>query len=289
MQNSSTTLRIAGTLFLAVLVTLFGTPALAGGKPKPADAEELVISEVFVDESAAPATVLISGRFLDNGDYLSVRLGYLGELTVASANADFIEAELPETYEDGNYRLSVQTGDSGNQYNEFEITIGAVGPEGPPGPAGPEGPPGPVEPDCELEERIFQAVEGFEWDPTCPAPSDADRDGYKVEDGDCDDRDAQAHPGQTDWLAEAMRDGGYDYNCDGIEDKQYAYNGDCTLNNVGQYTLESDLACGESGHQYRCGKYLESYDCSENIFYPQTCYRDVADSIDQGVVTQGCH
>src|SRR5580658_5769783 len=77
---------------------------------------------------------------------------------------------------------------------------------------------------------------------------DADGDGYGNEDGtvsnglavvgcsnappagawvldntDCDDQDANAHPGQTAWFTTQRAGiGGYDYNCDGTNEQEYA-------------------------------------------------------------------
>ncbi len=42
--------------------------------------------------------------------------------------------------------------------------------------------------------------------------SDADGDGYTLEDGDCDDGDAEVHPGATDWFGDDL-----DSDCDGVD------------------------------------------------------------------------
>ena len=56
----------------------------------------------------------------------------------------------------------------------------------------------------------------------CSAPN-----GYVSQRGDCDDGDGRVHPGQTQYFDIAAAGGGYDFNCDSSETKQYSATYSC--------------------------------------------------------------
>jgi len=57
----------------------------------------------------------------------------------------------------------------------------------------------------------------------CTAPT-----GYTDRDGDCDDSDAAAFPGQTAYFTRARMGGGYDFDCDSRETRQFSSAGPST-------------------------------------------------------------
>ena len=74
----------------------------------------------------------------------------------------------------------------------------------------------------------------------CSAPVD-----YVLEGGDCDDREPDAFPGQTEYFFEERETGGFDYNCDGSEDLQ--------VNRVSSGLCEYYGACGRTASRCRPG------------------------------------
>ncbi|MCA9647323.1 MAG: hypothetical protein KC492_41825, partial [Myxococcales bacterium] len=70
---------------------------------------------------------------------------------------------------------------------------------------------------------------------------------YATKGGDCDDTDARAFPGQTQYFSTARAKGGFDFNCDGSESQRYTQtraNG-CGFFDVWN-TYSSAPACGVS-------------------------------------------
>ena len=53
------------------------------------------------------------------------------------------------------------------------------------------------------------------------APKDFDGDGYDM-DVDCCDQDARVFPGQTEFFIYPNNEGSFDYNCDGVEEMEWA-------------------------------------------------------------------
>lgn len=53
-------------------------------------------------------------------------------------------------------------------------------------------------------------------------PADVNGYHYVKTSTDCDDANADAHPGQTGWFTAPRANGSYDYNCDGQQTQQYA-------------------------------------------------------------------
>lgn len=58
--------------------------------------------------------------------------------------------------------------------------------------------------------------------PSNPSQQDFDNDGY-VAQTDCDDQNANAHPGQTRYFTTAASNGSFDYDCSGSIQPQYPY------------------------------------------------------------------
>ena len=58
------------------------------------------------------------------------------------------------------------------------------------------------------------------------APRDSDGDGYEV-DVDCCDDDDRVFPGQTLYFEYPSNEGSFDYNCDGIEEMEWAELHEC--------------------------------------------------------------
>ena len=87
-------------------------------------------------------------------------------------------------------------------------------------------------------------------------PVDADGDGYySVASGgnDCDDSDARAHPNQTMFFTTQRISGGFDYNCDTIETRQFPNIGNCAFMS-GTCTLTPGWVstvppCGQAANQ----------------------------------------
>jgi Collagen triple helix repeat (20 copies) len=127
---------------------LAAAPAIAAGPGR-----HLEITEVAVDFGTS--TIAITGQDFDFGGGLTVSLGEIGDVT-ALCTADFTP---PQTITcdfsivgmpaDGDYLLTVATGNGQSQNDEYDLTIGATGAQGPqgePGPQGPQGDPGPQGP-----------------------------------------------------------------------------------------------------------------------------------------------
>lgn len=84
-------------------------------------------------------TLTIKGVNFDNGAAPIVNIGAIGALTVCSSDGTTIIAAMPDPLPDGDYRISVITGNAVKDFSEYDLTVGAVGAQGEPGPAGPQG------------------------------------------------------------------------------------------------------------------------------------------------------
>jgi hypothetical protein len=77
---------------------------------------------------------------------------------------------------------------------------------------------------------------------------------------DCDDLDADVHPGQSSFFTEPNRDGGYDYDCNGVEEPEVSNALDCSLLSISNCDAQgytSPLpACGDPGAWIRCAPTL---------------------------------
>ena len=119
---------------------LLATLSVGQSAPKP-PGQHLSITEVSVI-FGPPDIIVIKGEDFDFGSPLDVALGEFGSLFLTSASGTEIIADLPVNIPDGDYLLTVSTGNGQSQNDEYDLTIGAVGPQGEQGPQGPQGPPG---------------------------------------------------------------------------------------------------------------------------------------------------
>ena len=82
-----------------------------------------------------------------------------------------------------------------------------------------------------------------------PEKTDEDKDDAALCD-DCCDSDEDAYPGQTAFFSSATSCGGWDYNCDGVDQQQYGIRGSCVWNTTGCRGTAGYLttvpACGNS-------------------------------------------
>jgi hypothetical protein len=89
---------------------------------------------------------------------------------------------------------------------------------------------------------------------------DDDSDGYGVASSpplapcnDCDDTDPNAHPFQLGFFTTPRHSGGYDYDCDGREEEEFAVQGLCipsgptTCSHTPGWLLATPPACGLTG------------------------------------------
>jgi len=88
-------------------------------------------------------------------------------------------------------------------------------------------------------------------------PCDLDGDGHKSTacgGDDCCDKDARVHPGATDWQPGPAACGGYDYDCNGTEEKQVGV-ANCHVTIGCQGTgFDQDTPCGaQAGHTWCLG------------------------------------
>jgi hypothetical protein len=118
-KNFRKVLPIVGILFL--LIMLSGEVLMAQGPPAGVGPPQLFITEVAVSSS----TLTITGENFDNGDNPVVELGEYGVLTVQPGfTATQIIADCPSSVcPEGEFVLTVSTGSSGNNFDEFDLTI----------------------------------------------------------------------------------------------------------------------------------------------------------------------
>lgn len=89
--------------------------------------------------------------------------------------------------------------------------------------------------------------------------------GYVGRGGDCDDSDQDVHPGQTRFFGSARNAGGYDYNCDGREERNQTHVANCQRsgwNCVGDGWQGSVPACGKEARFVHCRR--RYYRCEED-------------------------
>ena len=128
---------------ILLIILLF---SLSIGLSVQAAQPQLVIISVQLTFDSAGDTITIQGQNFDNGDPAAVTLG-LDELTVISETPTEIVAACPGGLcLDGDYLLTVSTGMKNNEFDAYNLTIGAVGPIGPQGPQGVQGATGPAGP-----------------------------------------------------------------------------------------------------------------------------------------------
>ena len=120
----------------------------------------------------------------------------------------------------------------------------------------------PVLPDSKIVECRLQTyypdldLDGY-GDPTSPLQACQLPAGYVSEAGDCDDGDADVHPGQTAFFALASAGGAYDYDCDGvIALERPSLASGCAASCDGEGWAASVPACGDAGYLTLCVPYL---------------------------------
>ena len=91
------------------------------------------------------------------------------------------------------------------------------------------------------------------------ASCDADGDRAMAEDAcggdDCDDADADVHPGQTAYFTQPREGGSFDYDCNWTIDKEHplvACSGAVCGANQGKVGFESDVVCGVEAQLGAC-------------------------------------
>tara|TARA_Y100000294_G_scaffold177285_1_gene202156 strand:- start:1107 stop:2402 length:1296 start_codon:yes stop_codon:yes gene_type:complete len=119
-----------GIFLFAMMLTVPQAPA--ANNPPP----QLLITNVFVDFENND--LIINGQNFEGKNAPVVSLGGY-ELDVTAYDDTTINADLPPDVEDGDYLLTVSTGNGNKDNNSYTLTIGAVGPEGPAGEDGADG------------------------------------------------------------------------------------------------------------------------------------------------------
>lgn len=103
--------------------------------------QQLAITSVELD-FGAPAAIYIYGNFFENGDSPIVGLGRTS-IDYVSHTDNLIQVTTDEDLANGEYLLTVSTGDQVNQNDSFNLIVGAIGLQGPRGLQGEQGLQGP--------------------------------------------------------------------------------------------------------------------------------------------------
>ncbi len=132
--------RNALRVLCAVFICTIFLPTPDASAARGGTAPKLTIEAVWVDrlEPDGSGVVTIEGVNLIYGGSPMVTLGDV-RLSVNYAGGELIIADLPASITDGDYLLTVSTGDSQNQQDEYDLSVGATGPVGPQGDEGPQG------------------------------------------------------------------------------------------------------------------------------------------------------
>jgi formylglycine-generating enzyme required for sulfatase activity len=88
--------------------------------------------------------------------------------------------------------------------------------------------------------------------------SDADADGFSVEDGDCDDGDASVHPGADDTTGD-----GTDQDCDGADGVDDDGDGWASTDSGGSDCDDGDAGLGSIDEDGDCDGFLTAEDCDD--------------------------
>ena len=107
-----------------------------------------------------------------------------------------------------------------------------------------------------VEQTWYQDVDhdGF-GDPATTAFGCEPPPGYAAVGGDCNDVDPIVSPGQFEWFTDPTTAGGFDYNCDGIEEQRYLAIHHCSMFDCvdGEgWNEDAAPACGERGSWVSC-------------------------------------
>jgi hypothetical protein len=117
---------------------------------------------------------------------------------------------------------------------------------------------------------------------------DADHDGYTslstpgCTGNDCDDDDSNVHPGQTAFFTVERASGGFDYDCDGVEERAWSEALDCSL--LGGSVLNGCEGQGFSGSVPACGTSGSWIECAPTLPPLSVCQAG-----DDGTKLQACH
>jgi len=135
---------VVSVLTVAVFVVSTMTTYAARKAPGP-PGNHLTIEQVAVDfTQGAFGQLTITGDHFSFGNTLAVTLGEAAlPLNIVGVPTDtVIVADLPLAFPDGDYLLTVSTGNGQSQNDEYDLTIGVVGPKGDTGDKGDKGDPG---------------------------------------------------------------------------------------------------------------------------------------------------
>jgi len=111
------------TLVAGVLMLVLFSQAIAAQPP----GGHLNITQVLVDNSSNPTSLMIVGEDLDFGPGpLVVTLGSAGPITINSATGTLIDAEIAGPLTGGDYLLTVSMGNGQSQSDEYDLTIVAA-------------------------------------------------------------------------------------------------------------------------------------------------------------------
>jgi hypothetical protein len=100
--------------------------------------------------------------------------------------------------------------------------------------------------------------------------------GYVLNGQDCDDGDAEAHPGQTTFFEQPSKGAkSFDFNCDKIEEKEHGSLVSCSpagAGCTGDGWSGAVPACGQTGSYAKCFKQSGMSACSQTVSTPvQRC------------------
>jgi hypothetical protein len=113
---------------------------------------------------------------------------------------------------------------------------------------------------CSSPSTFYRDTDGDGFGSGVPTPACERPAGYATKDGDCDDADARAYPGQTAFFTTPRPGGSFDFECDpGVIEKQYPTGAQCALfpvgggqfecrmSNVGAGWYQAPTECGGAG------------------------------------------
>lgn len=111
---------------------------------------------------------------------------------------------------------------------------------------------GELDASCATPTAFYRDVDGDGFGSGVPTPACARPDGYADVDGDCDDTDARAYPGQKAYFTTARPGGSFDFDCTGTPEKQYVAIGNCDfvggscigIGTGGFWATQPEPACG---------------------------------------------
>jgi hypothetical protein len=153
----------AGSLLL-VAVTVFTSPALsAAAKLEIFQVDVAFDFDVDGDGIGDGDFIIITGQNFDTGAVPFVMLGGTPLAAPITHAPDLIEVKCPEEPGlpiclEGDYLLTISTGNSPSKNDSYNLTIGAVGPQGPQGDKGDKGdtgPQGPQGPNVTNDNRLY--------------------------------------------------------------------------------------------------------------------------------------